>query len=33
MGDFLTTIETHPNLFTTIVAPSGEGVSVSVKRK
>ncbi len=31
MGDFLTTIETHPNLFTTIVAPSGEGVSVSVK--
>jgi predicted O-methyltransferase YrrM len=33
MGDFLTTIETHPKLFTTIVAPSGEGVSVSVKRK
>jgi len=33
MGDFLTTIATHPNLFTTIVAPSGEGVSVSVKRK
>ena len=33
MGDFLTTIETHPNLFTTIVAPSGEGVSVSVKRR
>lgn len=33
MGDFLTTIESHPNLFTTIVAPSGEGVSVSVKRK
>lgn len=33
MGDFLATIETHPNLFTTIVAPSGEGVSVSVKRK
>ena len=33
MGDFLTTIERHPNLFTTIVAPSGEGVSVSVKRK
>lgn len=32
MGDFLSTIETHPNLFTTIVAPSGEGVSVSVKR-
>jgi predicted O-methyltransferase YrrM len=33
MGDFLATIETHPKLFTTIVAPSGEGVSVSVKRK
>jgi predicted O-methyltransferase YrrM len=33
MGDFLATIEMHPNLFTTIVAPSGEGVSVSVKRK
>jgi caffeoyl-CoA O-methyltransferase len=33
MGDFLTTIDTHPNLLTTIVAPSGEGVSVSVKRK
>ena len=33
MGDFLTTIETHPKLFTTVVAPSGEGVSVSVKRK
>lgn len=33
MGDFLTTIESHPNLFTTIVAPSGEGVSVSVKRQ
>jgi len=33
MGDFLKTIDTHPKLFTTIVAPSGEGVSVSVKRK
>lgn len=33
MGDFLTTVGTHPNLFTTIVAPSGEGVSVSVKRQ
>jgi predicted O-methyltransferase YrrM len=32
MGDFLETIETHPALWTTIVAPSSEGVSVSVKR-
>lgn len=32
MGDFLETVTTHPNLFTSIVAPSGEGVSVSVKR-
>jgi predicted O-methyltransferase YrrM len=32
MGDFLDTIETHPELWTTIVAPSGEGVSVSIKR-
>jgi predicted O-methyltransferase YrrM len=33
MGDFLTTIERHPQLWTTIVSPSGEGVSVSWKRK
>jgi predicted O-methyltransferase YrrM len=33
MGDFLRTIGTHPRLLTTIVAPSGEGVSVSLKRK
>ena len=33
MGDFLETIETHPALWTTIVAPSGEGVSVSLKRR
>lgn len=33
MGDFLQTIATHPQLFTTTVAPSGEGVSVSLKRK
>jgi predicted O-methyltransferase YrrM len=33
MGDFLTTIHTHPDLFTSIVAPSGEGVSVSWKRR
>jgi predicted O-methyltransferase YrrM len=33
MKDFLTTIERHPQLWTTIVAPSAEGVSVSWKRK
>jgi caffeoyl-CoA O-methyltransferase len=33
MGDFLRTIGSHPQLLTTIVAPSGEGVSVSMKRK
>jgi predicted O-methyltransferase YrrM len=33
MPDFLHTIETSPDLFTTIVAPAGEGVSVSWKRK
>jgi len=33
MGDFLQTVETHPNLLTSIVAPSGEGVSISVKLK
>jgi predicted O-methyltransferase YrrM len=33
MGDFLQTIASHPRLLTTIVAPSGEGVSVSLKRK
>ena len=33
MGDFLTTVETHPDLLTTIVSPSGEGVSVSWKRR
>jgi caffeoyl-CoA O-methyltransferase len=33
MPDFLQTIETRPELFTTIVAPSGEGVSVSWKRQ
>jgi predicted O-methyltransferase YrrM len=33
MGDFLATIDSHPQLLTTIVAPSGEGVSVSLKRK
>jgi predicted O-methyltransferase YrrM len=33
MGDFLATIGSHPQLLTSIVAPSGEGVSVSMKRK
>ena len=33
MGDFLHAIETNPDLFTTIVAPAGEGVSVSWKRR
>jgi predicted O-methyltransferase YrrM len=31
MGDFLRTIGTHPALWTTIVAPSGEGISVSYR--
>jgi predicted O-methyltransferase YrrM len=33
MPDFLNTIETRRDLFSTIVAPSGEGVSVSWKRR
>lgn len=33
MGDFLTTIERHPDLLTTIVSPSGEGMSISYKRR
>jgi caffeoyl-CoA O-methyltransferase len=33
MSDFLTTIQRHPQLWTTIVSPSAEGVSVSWKRK
>jgi predicted O-methyltransferase YrrM len=32
MLDFLTAVETHPDLITAIVSPSAEGVSVSVKR-
>jgi caffeoyl-CoA O-methyltransferase len=32
MGDFLDAINRHPSLWTTIVAPSGEGMSVSLKR-
>jgi len=33
MEPFLQTILTHPNLFTTIVSPSGEGMSVSYRIK
>ena len=32
MGDFLATLRTHPALRSAIVSPSGEGISVSVKR-
>lgn len=32
MEDFIKTVETHPSLWTTIVKPSGEGMSVSLKR-
>jgi predicted O-methyltransferase YrrM len=31
MADFLATIRTHPDLMTSIVAPSGEGISVTYK--
>jgi predicted O-methyltransferase YrrM len=33
MGDFLDRIATHPDLYTSIVNPGGEGVSVSFKRR
>jgi caffeoyl-CoA O-methyltransferase len=33
MPDFLSAIETSPFLLTAIVTPSGEGISISVKRK
>ena len=33
MEPFLRTILTHPALFTTIVSPSGEGMSVSYKTR
>ena len=33
MSPFLDTIHSHPGLFTTIVSPSGEGISVSYKTK
>ena len=32
LGDFLTAVEQHPSLWTTIVAPSGEGMSVSLRK-
>jgi caffeoyl-CoA O-methyltransferase len=32
MGDFLDAIQRNPALWTTIVAPSGEGISLSLKR-
>jgi predicted O-methyltransferase YrrM len=33
MQPFLDTIQGHPNLFTTIVSPSGEGMSISYKTR
>ena len=33
MQDFLTAIDRHPQLWTSTVAPSGEGISVSWKRR
>ena len=33
MPDFLAAIENHPALLTAIVTPSGEGISISVKRR
>ena len=33
MEPFLHTVQTHPSLFTTIVSPSGEGMSVSYKTR
>jgi predicted O-methyltransferase YrrM len=32
MGDFLKTIHTSPAVLTSIVAPSGEGISITLKR-
>jgi predicted O-methyltransferase YrrM len=32
MGDFLDAVQKHPTLWTTIVSPSGEGMSISLKR-
>ena len=33
MEPFLRTVQTHPSLYTTIVSPSGEGMSVSYKTR
>jgi hypothetical protein len=33
MEPFLRTVHSHPSLFTTIVSPSGEGMSVSYRVK
>jgi predicted O-methyltransferase YrrM len=33
MGDFLKTITTNPTLWTAIVTPSGEGISISYRRQ
>ena len=33
MRDFLSAISTHPSLWTTIVSPSGEGISLSYRRR
>ena len=33
MVPFLRAVETHPSLYTTIVSPSGEGMSVSYKTR
>lgn len=33
MGDFLATIQRHPDLLTTIVSPANEGMSVSLRRR
>ena len=32
MEDFLNTVQKHPSLWTTIVSPSSEGMSLSLKR-
>lgn len=32
MGEFLDAVQKHPSLWTTIVSPSGEGMSISLKR-
>ena len=32
MGDFLDAVQKHPSLWTAIVSPSGEGMSISLKR-